>query len=601
MVEQLTSRIAHRGPDDAGVFLDRELGLGHRRLSIIDLSEAGHQPMTNEDGTVVVSFNGEIYNFAELRRELIERGHTFRSTSDTEVLVHLWEDRRTSMLERLVGMFALALFDRRTRELFVARDRLGEKPLFWAAIADGVVLASEMKALSEDPRVDLAADHDAIAQYLARQYVPAPSTIYRGVRSLQPAHYGIFQAGREPVFTRYWTPRPRHDLPASPADRQALADAEIHESVRSRMVADVPVGCFLSSGIDSSLVALNMQQGRATQVQTFSMGFSEPGYDESRASAQVAEMLGVRHTVETLETPSFESVQAILQQYDQPFGDSSAIPTYLLSRMARKHVKVVLSGDGGDEAFGGYERYRLMLLSNRFELPGLSRLGRLLLGSGARSMSLRRVLGRALVVAGSPRPEAYESLTATFDAPGIRALLRYTPHERAHRENDPFATMADVSLATQIADLTTYLPDCLSAKVDIASMAHSLEVRAPLLDHRLIELGLALPRGERVRLRETKVLLRRIAARKLGRTVARRPKRGFGVPLEVWLRGSMRKAAHDYLFGPAARIQRVLDRSVVEATTARFFEGDLSQHSRTWILLAFEAWLRSPLGLKAIS
>jgi asparagine synthase (glutamine-hydrolysing) len=602
VLERMTASLFHRGPDQSGIFMDRELGLGHRRLSIIDLSEAGRQPMANEDGNVVVSFNGEIYNYREIRSELQSAGHIFRSNSDTEVLVHLWEDRRTGMVERLEGMFAFALFDRRTRELLLARDRLGEKPLYWAPVRDGIVFASEIKAIAEVSGVDLSVDLDSIAAYLGRQYVPAPGTAYRGVRALEAATFVLFQAGREPARTCYWEPRPRGDLPATPAAREELVAYEIDRTIRSRMVAEVPVGCFLSSGVDSSLVAHGMQQATGSQVETFSVGFAERGYDESRESSQLADALGVKHRVQILEPPTFESLQSILQRYDQPFGDSAAIPTFFLSRVARERVTVVLSGDGGDEVFGGYERYRLMLLAGLLSrAPGVRRMGSALLSEAGPSRTAGRILGRALVVAASRRVGAYASLMAPFDPESLRSWMVGTPPVQFLRETAIFDSISEVTEAAQICDLTTYLPGCLTTKVDIASMAHSLEVRAPFLDHRLVEIGLALPRKERVRLGRTKVLLRRIAAGRVGSQVAGRRKRGFSVPLEIWLRGRMREEAAAYLLGDQARMPLLVDRTHLIDETRRFFDGDRSLYFRVWTLLALEAWLRSPLGRRAVS
>jgi asparagine synthase (glutamine-hydrolysing) len=601
-IERMASRLVHRGPDQSGVFVDGELALGHRRLSIIDLSEAGRQPMTNEDGSVVISFNGEIYNFRDLRQELERAGHVFRSSSDTEVLVHLWEERGAGLFDVIVGQFAFALFDRRTRELVLARDRLGEKPLYWAPVPDGVVFASEIKAFTDDDRVDYSLDTAAVAAYLARQYVPPPTTAYAGIHALEPATFAVFRAEREPRFTRYWTPKPRTDLPHRPADRRELVEHEIDRVVTSRMVADVPVGCFLSGGLDSSLVAHAMRREARGTVQTFSIGFEERGYDESRESTQFARRLGVEHHVQIFRPPTFETLQSILQGYDQPFADPSAVPTYFLSRVARERVTVALSGDGGDEAFGGYERYRLMLLSGSLQrAPWVTQLGRAMRRWGGASMSAGRIAGRALVVAASPRVAAYASLMSPFGADTVRAWMPGVPPDGFERERAWFESIDDVSEAAQAADLTTYLPGCLTTKVDIASMANSLEVRAPFLDHRLLEIGLALPRRERVRLRQTKVLLRRIASERLGADVAGRPKKGFGVPLELWLAGSMRSQTLDYLVGRDARLPRLLGPAHVADETQRFFAGDRSRYFRMWTLLALEAWLRTPLGRRAVA
>jgi asparagine synthase (glutamine-hydrolysing) len=601
-VERMSNRLVHRGPDQSGFFFDSELGIAHRRLSIIDLSETGRQPMANEDGNVVVVYNGEIYNFAELRSELLASGHVFRSSSDTEVLVHLWEDRRTAMLQRLEGMFAFAIFDRRTRELFLARDRLGEKPLYWAPVPDGVVFASEIKALGEVPGVDLTVDTSRVAEYLSRQYVVAPRTVYRGVQALEPASTALFAVRREPTFSQYWTPRPRTDLPRSSAERRRLVANELERTIRGCTIADVPVGCFLSSGIDSSIVVNGMQKGMGGPVETFSIGFTENGYDESRESTILARRLGLKHHVEMLRPLAFTDLESILQCYDQPFGDSAAIPTYLLSRVAHARTKVVLTGDGGDEVFGGYERYRLMLLSGSLPCAApLQRIGRALVRHGGTSMSPGRITGRALIVAASNRADAYASVMAPFDPSTVETLVPGVPRVSFEREAECFRSVRDVTMAAQVADLTTYLPSCLTTKVDIASMAHSLETRAPFLNHKLVEIGLALPVHERLRIIRTKVLLRRLARDSLGKDVARRRKRGFGVPLEVWLRGPMRDEASAYLLGDQSRLHRLLDRSSVEMEVRRFFAGDRSRYFRVWTLFALEAWLRGPLGRRAVA
>jgi asparagine synthase (glutamine-hydrolysing) len=557
--------------------------------------------MTNEDGNVIVTFNGEIYNFQELRSELRSAGHVFRSSSDTEVLVHLWEDLGPAVVDRLVGMFAFAIFDRRRHQIFVARDRLGEKPLFWAPTPDGIAFASEIKALADVPGVDLTTDLGGVAEYLSRQYILAPRTAYRGVRALEPATWGLFSLDRAPSFTRYWAPHPRADLPPSGPERMALVEHAIDRAIRACTIADVPVGCFLSGGLDSSLVASGMQKSAKGQVETFSIGFAERGYDESRESTDLARALGVRHHVEILAPPTFEDVQSLLQRYDQPFGDSAAVPTYLLSRVAHERVKVVLTGDGGDEVFGGYERYRLMLLAGRLvRVKELRKLGGELLRRGGPSMSLGRMAGRLLLTAASNRLDAYRALMAPFDAETIEGLLPGAASAQFARESECFRGAEEVTSAAQIADLTTYLPSCLTTKVDIASMATSLETRAPFLDHRLVEIGLALPRRERVQLRSTKVLLRHIAAKRVGASVARRRKRGFGVPLEVWLRGPMRAEASRYLLGDDARVARMLDATTMRERVQRFFNGDRSLYFQVWTLIALEAWLRGPLGGQGI-
>lgn len=541
--------LRHRGPDDQGRVALEGVALGHTRLSILDLSPAGRQPLANEDASVHVVFNGEIYNHVELRRDLESRGHRFRSRTDGEVLVHLYEERGADLVHELRGMFAFALWDARTGTLLLARDRLGKKPLAWT-VADGSLLfASELAALVAHPSVPRRVDPTAVEAYLAYQYVPAPRTAFAGVLHLPAGHLLTWRDGRATV-RRWWQPTclPR----VRPCAGRLLELLE--ESVRLRMRSDVPVGAFLSGGLDSSVVvALMARHGR---VRTFSVGFAETGWDELPHARRVSRLFGTEHHEVVVRPEAARLLPNLVRHYGQPFADTAALPTWYLSRYASHHVKVAMTGDGGDEAFAGYRRYRAAMLGSWLRRAGVPWPRWLVQGS------LVDRYGRR-VWAFPPTPSARSLMAGWLAGPG------------------------EVLDRVVAADVAGYLPDDLLVKTDIASMAFGLELRSPLLDHHVVEYGLALPVSARVRGLSGKWLLRQAAARLLPPAVLRRPKTSFEVPVSSWLRGPLREMLEDLVLGAPDRGYGVDPGRLVREHLAGRDHGQ-----RLWMLLLLELWHR---------
>lgn len=595
-VGRMLAMLAHRGPDDEG--MDGALGavLGVRRLSIIDVA-GGHQPIWNEDRSVVAVQNGEIYNFGELREQLIARGHVLRTRSDTEVLPHLYEDEGPDFVERLHGMFALALWDIGRQQLVLARDRLGKKPLFYAQIGEELYFASELGALLAAGRVPRDVDAAAIDEYLAYGYIPAPRTGFAGIRKLPPGNIGVFRAAEMRVH-RYWRvvyePKlemPRHELIAELRDR-------IHHAVRMRLVSDVPLGALLSGGLDSSAVVAFMARN-VPRVKTFSIGFEDRDFDELRYARLVARTFETDHHEFVVRAPSADVLPMLVRHVGEPFADSSLIPTYHVARIARDHVKVVLNGDGGDELFGGYPRYRAVAMAGTLGgVPGVSRaLGAaagLIGGPLLRERRLARV--KRLVEALALRPdERYHRWMAYFTGAfgavvrGVHISERITPQFFASLADETGAvTPVDRAMAT---DLLAYLPGDLLVKMDIATMAASVEARSPFLDHQLVEFMARLPSSFKVSPLKTKRLFRDAMRGILPREVIDRGKMGFGVPVGSWLRGPMRPLIDDVVLSPRAFARGYVDETAVR----RIVREHLSGVDRTpfiWALLMLELWFR---------
>jgi asparagine synthase (glutamine-hydrolysing) len=592
-LERMNDTMRLRGPDDRGIWLGEGVGLGHRRLSIIDLSPDGRQPMGNEDGTVQVVFNGEIYNFGELRGELEARGHRFRSRTDTEVIPHAYEEWGDLFARRLRGMFAIGLWDDRRRRLLLVRDRLGKKPLYHGGSPGCFLFASELKPFTAWPGFTRELDPEALAAYLAFGYVPAPLAIWRGVRKLPAAHLLVREGGAERLL-RYWDPletalAPR---PAVTAEEAAdLVEDALEDAVRLRLVSDVPLGAFLSGGIDSSLVVATMARLCGDPVRTFTIGYWERSHDESAWAGRIAAHLGTRHTSLTVEPrEALELIPHLPEVYDEPFGDASAIPTCLVSRLARREVTVALSGDGGDELFGGYPRYRWFSRARPLAvLPP----------------SLRRLL--APLVALLPHPKAAKAaswlafrdpLELYFGLVGIwrRGALHGLLGRDYSYDGLDFRGMFDAAASLpplerlMLTDLVSYLPEDILTKVDRASMAHSLEARAPLLDHRLVELALSLPLEIRRGRGEGKLLLRTLLARRLPPELFRRPKMGFGVPLHRWFRGELRDLLRHYLEPDRLRREGLFDPALVGRMVGEHLEGRADHQYTLWVLLSFALW-----------
>jgi asparagine synthase (glutamine-hydrolysing) len=598
----------HRGPDEVGLHLEPGVGFGHRRLSIIDLS-TGQQPLCNEDGSVVIVYNGEIYNYRSLIPELTALGHVFRTKSDTEVIVHAWEAWGEACVTRLRGMFAFALWDRNRQTLLLARDRLGVKPLYYALLPDGMLIfGSELKALLAHGGLARDIDPCAVEEYFALGYVPEPRTIFSAARKLPPAHTLTVRRGAavpEPV--EFWDPRFTLDRKLTLDDATAELSARLEESVRLRMIAEVPLGAFLSGGVDSSAVVATMAGVSDAPVNTCSIAFADPAYDESRYALEVAERYRTRHFVDRVESDDFDLIDELARVYDEPYADSSAIPTYRVCQLARGHVTVALSGDGGDENFGGYRRYRLHLGEERMRglLPLSVRRPMFgLLGHAYpkadwaprvfRAKSTFEALGRDSV-------EAYfhgvsilrdgmrqRLFTDAFKSRlgGYNAIEVFHRHARRAGTEDPLALV-------QYLDLKTYLVGDINTKVDRASMAHSLEVREPLMDHPLVEWLATLPSSLKVHGQEGKWLLKKAMEPRLPREILYRPKMGFAVPLGRWFRGPLRARVRAALLGDRLVGTGFFDGRYLQRLVEQHESGLRDQSAALWTLLMFDAFLRN--------
>jgi asparagine synthase (glutamine-hydrolysing) len=596
--------IAHRGPDAEGFLEEPGLGLVHRRLSIIDLA-GGDQPIGNEDGSVQVVFNGEIYNYQELRAGLETRGHRFRTRSDTEVLVHLYEEDGDNLVSRLRGMFAFALWDRRRRRLLLARDRLGIKPLYLYRDAGMLVFGSELKAILAHPGVPRRPDPAALEDYLAFGMVPGARSIFAGIEKLPPAH--VLSAGPESLGAAprcYWRLRLEPDPRPSAAEWQEAVRAKLAEAVRLHLIADVPVGAFLSGGIDSGVVVALGAAAASGPLQTFSMGFREERFNELPYARQVAERFGTRHVEEVVTPDAAALVDELTRYYDEPFADASAVPTYLVARLARRSVKVVLSGDGGDEVFGGYRRYAHDLgeAAVRRRLPGWFRRRVLgpLAGAWPRADWLPRPLrAKTLLTNLALEPGAAYANTLLRCRPPLRRRL-LAPDVRARLNgHDPGAVVraghahapADDALAGMLAaDTAVLLPDDFLVKVDRASMAHGVEVRPPLLDHELFELAARIPSAFKVRRGETKWVLKEACRDLLPAGVVRRPKQGFDVPLDAWFRGPLRELFEDGVLGPGAPAAGLIDVAAARQVYRAHLAGTGRHGDVLWSLLMLARW-----------
>ena len=578
----MRAALVHRGPDEGSTDAFGSCVLGHQRLRVIDL-ETGYQPVANESGEIVAVFNGEIYNFRTLRDEL--RAHDVRGTGDTPVLVHLYEEDGPSFVERLHGMFALALWDGARERLVLARDRLGKKPLLWTRLPDGTLaFASELKALLRLPAVTREVDLEAIDAYLALQYVPDGRTTLHGIRKLPPGHVLVAEGHGEQIEP-YWRPAPAEPS-GSEEEWLERVRTTVRDEVQRRLVADVPLGALLSGGIDSSIVVAQMAQASA-QVRTFTVGFSDTRYDERPYARAVAQRYGTVHEELEIEEDVAETLPRLAAAYDEPLGDEAALPTFLIAEQVRRHVTVALVGDGGDEAFAGYERYIAHGLAARVPAPA-ARIGaaamQLLPAARREPRSTLFRAARFLDVAAAASGQRYGRLMEVFPLEIRRAL--WTDPRLAHRVRLEPAT--DGITGLQLLDIGTYLPGDLLLKADIASMAHSLELRSPFLDHDVVALGLALPDTLKAHRREAKVALRRAFGADLPPEVLARGKTGFGVPLGRWFRTDLRETARELLstdrgWFRADAVRRLLD----EHESGRADHGH-----RLWCLLMLELWVR---------
>ncbi|MGB4858910.1 MAG: asparagine synthase (glutamine-hydrolyzing) [Dokdonella sp.] len=588
----MNAAIVHRGPDDDGFYRDEQALLGMRRLAIIDIA-GGHQPMANADGSVQVVFNGEIYNYRELRLELEKLGQRFRTQSDTEVIVHGYAQWGESVFEHLDGMFGIAIWDTRNRSLLLARDRFGEKPLFYAINRDGICFASELKSLLAVPGFDRSIDDEAVQGYVCFGYVPAPRSIFSSVKKLPPAHFLRYRDGDVSVH-RYWQLAfgQRQDLDESEAEEE-LATL-LDKAVSSRLVADVPFGAFLSGGLDSSVVVALMAQHMSQPVRTFSIGFKEAAYNELSDARRVAEHLGTRHRELVVEPDAVELLQQLVWFLDEPFADSSAVPTYLVSKLAREDVSMVLTGDGGDEAFAGYDRYLKFLKLQ--QLGALKPLASFAARSAGAVMpgSLGYRLGRLGERLQQPFPDSYLSSVAVSRADIAQRLLggQGGNHYRsidALLKNLPDGDDLDRMVAI---DIGSYLADDILVKLDRMAMANSLEGRAPLIDHHLVEFAVRLPASMRVRNGRGKHLLRQVARRWLPSDVLDKPKQGFAIPLAAWFRGPLRELASDVIGSRAFRERGLIAAAAADGYLADHLAGRADHGETLWLVLSLELWAR---------
>jgi asparagine synthase (glutamine-hydrolysing) len=626
-ISAMTSTLQHRGPDDEGIWIDADSGvaLGFRRLAIVDLSPAGHQPMTSESGRYEIVFNGEVYNFALLRRDLEQLGHQFRGGSDTEVILAAVEEwGLAEAVKRFVGMFAIALWDRESRQMHLVRDRLGIKPVYYGWFGDTFLFGSELKSLAAHPAFQAEIDRGALTLYLRHGYVPTPYSIYRGVSKLPPGSILSLQhhtKGAEHLQT-YWSAQrvalegASSPFPGSREDAAVRLDELLREAVALRMIADVPLGAFLSGGIDSSTVVALMQAQSSQPVKTFTIGFDEQGYDEAAHAAAVSRHLGTDHTA-LVVTPA-EARDVIPQlpwMYDEPFADSSQIPTFLVSQLARRHVTVSLSGDGGDELFGGYNRYfwgdsiwrrigwapksarsiggrALTTLSVETWNRYLSRLQPVLPTKFRQQTPGDKLHKLAEVLSVETSEDLYLGLVTQWSEPERVVINGKEPHtvltSRSQRIDLP-----EFARRMMYLDLVSYLPDDILTKVDRASMATSLEARVPLLDHRVVEFAASIPLDMNITDATGKGLLRDVLYRYVPRDLMERPKMGFGVPVGAWLRGPLRAWAEDLLDPGQMQQEGYLNPEPIQKKWREHVAGERNWQYHLWTVLQFQAWLRA--------
>jgi asparagine synthase (glutamine-hydrolysing) len=604
----------HRGPDEGQLHIEPGIGLGHRRLSIIDVA-TGQQPLFNEDGSVCVIFNGEIYNYQELIPELQALGHVFHTRSDTEVIVHAWESWGEACVERFRGMFAFALWDRNRASLFLARDRLGVKPLHYALLDDGHLLfGSELKSLLAHGGLRRDIDPLAIEEYFALGYIAEPRCIFRQARKLEPGHTLLIRRGEPmPAPRPYWDVRFTNDATISPEEACEELTRRLRESVRLRMISEVPLGAFLSGGVDSSAVVATMAGLSAGPVNTCSIAFEDPAFNEAAFAQLVADRYRTRHHIETVVSDDFDLIDTLAHLYDEPYADSSAIPTYRVCQLARKHVTVALSGDGGDESFGGYRRYRLHMMEERLRAALPLGLRRPLFGALARAYPKAdwapRVLRAKTTFEGMARGSVeayYHSMCfirgperARLFSPRLhKALAGYNAQEVFSRHAAKAGT-DDALALIQYLDTKTYLVGDINTKVDRASMAHSLEVREPLMDHKLVEWLATLPSSLKLRGNEGKWLLKKAMEPQLPDDVLYRPKMGFAVPLARWFRGPLRERVRDAVLGERMADSGWFDRQALAQMVEAHESGARDYSTPLWTLLMFDAFLRNVAGVGA--
>ena len=605
VLERMNTAIVHRGPDDEGYFVDRSAALGMRRLSIIDVA-GGHQPIHNSDRTKWIVFNGEIYNYRELRKDLEEHGHTFYTNSDTETVLRLFDEYGPECIHQLRGMFAFAIWDTVERSLFLARDRVGKKPLLYSLKRNGsLIFGSEFRALLEHPDVGREVDLGAIDNYLSFQCVPAPQTAFRDIRKLEPAHWLLWKDGGI-TTKRYWLPDFSKKIEITEAEAIEETTRILREATKLRLISEVPLGAFLSGGVDSSTVVALMAEVADRPVKTFSIGFEEEDFSELKYARAVANHIGAKHNEFIVKPDALELLPTLVEHYGEPYADSSAIPTYYVARETRKHVTVALNGDGGDESFAGYERYAAMKLAEKYHfVPKMLRQRVMgpavdILPTSELRRSRFRDLKRFMTAAELPKTERYLRWMSTFDSAAKKELF-------CEAVTAEFAKRRDVELidkwfresngtgivdAALLTDQMTYLPNDLLVKVDIASMANSLEARSPFLDHKVIEFAASLPGSLKMRRFETKSLLKKVATRLVPSDVVYRRKMGFGVPIGKWFRSSMKEFLRESLLSEKALSRGVIRAEIIHRYVDEHTEARRDHSFPLWTFLMLELWFQ---------
>lgn len=605
-IRAMCKAIMHRGPDDEGIYTAPHIGLGQRRLSIIDLASGACAPLSNEDRTVWIVFNGEIYNFQELRKQLQERGHQFETNVDTEVIVHLYEEDGVACLQKLRGMFAFAIWDKQREILFCARDRIGKKPFCYAVTPNSFVFGSEIKAITVDSDVAVSPNYYAIDQYLTYQFVPSPLTAFDGIRRLRPGEYLTCDLKGNLKTQSYWKPPLLPKTIASQEEIAAELLQRLRESVRMRMIADVPLGAFLSGGIDSSAIVALMAQESAKPVKTFSIGFEEEAFNELPYARLLAERYGTEHHELIVKPNAAEVLPLLVRHYNEPFADSSALPTYYVSKMTRQYVTVALSGDGGDESFAGYSNYATILDWNKWDVLPLwlrkmiTDSGRGLLNSFPLNNTAAR-LRRGLAMFGADNIKSRQLQFGTILKPEEKRLA-YTPLfrdliSRPPIPEDPLAAYPWEDGMDELDwlmrhDQNFYLPDCLMVKTDIASMANSLEVRCPFLDHELMEFAATIPSNLKRNSTGGKIILKNALKNLLPSEILNKHKTGFGIPIGKWFRSDLAPMLKETLLDETSARRGLFEQNLLKKMINEHIDGHRDWSNRLWAFLFLELWFR---------
>jgi asparagine synthase (glutamine-hydrolysing) len=605
LISVMSHTLLHRGPDDEGIFIAPHVGLGQRRLSIIDLNRESCPPLPNEDGTLRLIFNGEIYNFQNLRENLIDRGHIFRTHTDTEVIIHLYEEYGTECLAHLRGMFAFALWDDNKKLLFAARDRFGKKPFYYTKTTSAFIFGSEIKAITADPEVSISPNYTAIDRYLTYQYVPSPLTAFEEIFKLPPAHFLICRTDGSLTIDRYWSPPLSEKILADQEEIESEILIHLKEAIRLRLISDVPLGVLLSGGIDSSFITAIMAQENSKPIKTFSIGFEDNSYNELPYARLVARLYGTEHHELIVKPNAIEVLPELVRHYNEPFADPSALPSYYVTKMARESVTVALSGDGGDETFSGYENYGMMLRWQRADfIPNQIRKQICNWGEAIiehlpyHNVTAR--FSRGLQMLGGNLRDRY-GLTMSIFKPQEKRMI-YTPDfqvalQESIAANDifklfPWDESIDPIDWMMNHDQNHYLPDCLLVKIDVASMANSLEVRCPFLDHRFVEFSSSIPTNLKRNNVGGKLILRNLAKRFVPMEIVQKRKTGFGIPLEKWFRTDLYRFLREILMDDISLKRGLFNPIFLEKMVNDHKEGKRDWSTRLWALLFLELWFR---------